>query len=109
MKQYAKKHRLNNNQGGTLSILVDKKTRVLVQGITGGEGSFHTTQMMEYGTNVVAGVVPGKGGQKFNDAVPIFDTVAEAVRETGAIARALSRRANARSASCRDSFTSRDG
>jgi succinyl-CoA synthetase alpha subunit len=72
-----------------LSILVDKKTRVLVQGITGGEGSFHTTQMIEYGTNVVAGVVPGKGGQKFNDTVPIFNTVADAVRETGANAAAI--------------------
>jgi succinyl-CoA synthetase alpha subunit len=72
-----------------LSILVDKKTRVLVQGITGGEGSFHTSQMIEYGTNVVAGVVPGKGGQKFNDTVPIFNTVADAVRETGANAAAI--------------------
>jgi succinyl-CoA synthetase alpha subunit len=72
-----------------LSILVDKKTRVLVQGITGGEGSFHAAQMMEYGTNVVAGVVPGKGGQKFNGAVPIFNTVADAVRETSANAAAI--------------------
>jgi succinyl-CoA synthetase alpha subunit len=72
-----------------LSILVDKKTRVLVQGITGGEGSFHTAQMMEYGTNVVAGVVPGKGGQKFNDTVPIFNTVADAVKNTGANAAAI--------------------
>jgi succinyl-CoA synthetase alpha subunit len=72
-----------------LSILIDKKTRVLVQGITGSEGSFHTTQMMEYGTNVVAGVVPGKGGQKFNDTVPIFNTVADAVRGTGANAAAI--------------------
>jgi succinyl-CoA synthetase alpha subunit len=72
-----------------LSILVDKKTRVLVQGITGSEGSFHTTQMIEYGTNVVAGVVPGKGGQKFNDAVPIFNTVADAVKNTGANAAAI--------------------
>jgi succinyl-CoA synthetase alpha subunit len=72
-----------------LSVLVDKKTRVLVQGITGSEGSFHATQMMEYGTNVVAGVVPGKGGQKFNDTVPIFNTVAEAVKETGANASAI--------------------
>lgn len=72
-----------------MSILVDKKTRVLVQGITGGEGSFHTTQMIEYGTNVVAGVVPGKGGQKFDGTVPIFNTVAEAVRETGANAAAI--------------------
>jgi len=72
-----------------LSILVDKKTRVLVQGITGSEGSFHTTQMIEYGTNVVAGVVPGKGGQKFNDTVPIFNTVADAVKNTGANAAAI--------------------
>jgi succinyl-CoA synthetase alpha subunit len=72
-----------------LSILVDKKTRVLVQGITGGEGSFHTSQMIEYGTKVVAGVVPGKGGQKFNDTVPIFNTVADAVQETGANAAAI--------------------
>ncbi|MCG3120223.1 MAG: Succinate--CoA ligase [ADP-forming] subunit alpha [bacterium] len=72
-----------------MSILVDKKTRVLVQGITGGEGSFHTTQMIEYGTHVVAGVVPGKGGQQFNNTVPIFNTVAEAVRETGANAAAI--------------------
>ena len=72
-----------------MSILVDKKTRVLVQGITGGEGSFHTSQMMEYGTNVVAGVVPGKGGQKFNDTVPIFNTVADAVKNTGANAAAI--------------------
>jgi len=72
-----------------LSILVDKKTRVLVQGITGSEGSFHATQMMEYGTNVVAGVVPGKGGQRFNDTVPIFDTVADAVKNTGANAAVI--------------------
>ena len=72
-----------------MSVLVDKKTRVLVQGITGSEGSFHATQMIEYGTNVVAGVVPGKGGQKFNDTVPIFNTVAEAVRATGANASAI--------------------
>ncbi|MGH7600045.1 MAG: succinate--CoA ligase subunit alpha [bacterium] len=72
-----------------MSILVDKKTRVLVQGITGGEGSFHASQMIEYGTSVVAGVVPGKGGQKFNNTVPIFNTVADAVRETGANAAAI--------------------
>jgi len=68
----------------TVGILVDKNTRLVVQGITGGEGSFHTRQMMEYGTNVVAGVTPGKGGQKFDGKVPIFDTVEQAVRETGA-------------------------
>ncbi len=70
-----------------MSILVDKNTRLLVQGITGREGSFHTTQMIEYGTNVVGGVTPGKGGQWFSTddkKVPIFDTVKEAVEATGA-------------------------
>ncbi|OHB77925.1 MAG: succinate--CoA ligase subunit alpha [Planctomycetes bacterium RBG_16_59_8] len=67
-----------------MSILVDKSTRVLVQGITGSAGSFHAKQMLEYGTNVVAGVTPGKGGQTFEERVPIFDTVEEAVRKTGA-------------------------
>jgi succinyl-CoA synthetase alpha subunit len=66
-----------------LSILIDKKTRLLVQGITGGEGSFHTQRCIEYGTRVVAGVTPGKGG---NEAlgVPVFNTVETAVKETGA-------------------------
>ena len=67
-----------------MSILVDENTRLVVQGITGGEGSFHSRQMIEYGTNVVAGVTPGKGGQRFDDKVPVFNTVAEAVAETGA-------------------------
>ncbi|MDZ7373249.1 MAG: succinate--CoA ligase subunit alpha [candidate division KSB1 bacterium] len=67
-----------------MGILVDKNTRLVVQGITGSEGSFHTRQMIEYGTRVVAGVTPGKGGQKFDGVVPIFDTVEQAVRETGA-------------------------
>jgi succinyl-CoA synthetase alpha subunit len=67
-----------------LSILVDSNTRLLVQGITGREGSFHTRQMMTYGTNIVAGQTPGKGGQTFDERVPIFNTVEEAVRETGA-------------------------
>jgi succinyl-CoA synthetase alpha subunit len=67
-----------------MSIIVDKNSRILVQGITGNEGSFHTMQMMEYGTQVVAGVTPGKGGQKFEDKIPIFNTVEESVRETGA-------------------------
>jgi len=67
-----------------LSILIDENTRLVVQGITGGEGSFHTRQMIEYGTNVVAGVTPGKGGQKFDDKIPVFNTVEEAVKETGA-------------------------
>jgi succinyl-CoA synthetase alpha subunit len=66
-----------------VSVLVNKSTKVVVQGITGREGSFHTEQMMAYGTNVVAGVVPGKGGQQ-HLGVPIFDTVADAVRQTGA-------------------------
>jgi succinyl-CoA synthetase alpha subunit len=68
-----------------MSILVDKNTRVIVQGLTGREGSFHAQQMIEYGTKVVAGVTPGKGGTK-HLGVPIFNTVAEAVRETGATA-----------------------
>ena len=67
-----------------MSIFIDSSTTLLVQGITGRDGSFHAKQMMEYGTCVVAGVTPGKGGQKFENAVPIFDTVAEAVSETGA-------------------------
>lgn len=67
-----------------MSIMVNSDTRVLVQGITGSAGSLHTRQCMEYGTNVVAGVVPGKGGQTFEGRVPIFDTVADAVAETGA-------------------------
>jgi succinyl-CoA synthetase alpha subunit len=65
-----------------MSILVDKNTKVLVQGITGSEGTFHTEQMIEYGTKVAAGVTPGKGGQK-HQGVPVFNTVVEAVRETG--------------------------
>ena len=67
-----------------MSIFVDAGTRLLVQGITGREGSFHTRQMLEYGTNVVAGVTPGKGGQTFEGKVPVFNTVADAVRQTGA-------------------------
>jgi len=68
-----------------VSILVDTTTRLLVQGITGREGEFHTRQMIAYGTNVVAGVVPGRGGQKAIDGkVPVFNTVAQAVAETGA-------------------------
>lgn len=66
-----------------MSILVDENTRLVVQGITGSEGSFHTRQAIEYGTKVVAGVTPGKGGQELDD-IPVFDTVAEATAETGA-------------------------
>ena len=67
-----------------MSILIDQNTRLVVQGITGGEGSFHTQQMIEYGTKVVAGVTPGKGGQKFDGKIPVFNTVAEAVDSEGA-------------------------
>ncbi len=67
-----------------MSIFADASTRLVVQGITGREGSFHTRQMIEYGTQVVAGVTPGKGGQTFEGKVPIFNTVAEAARATGA-------------------------
>ncbi len=67
-----------------MSIFIDRSTRLLVQGITGRDGSFHASQMMEYGTQLVGGVTPGKGGQKFEGAVPIFNTVVEAVKQTGA-------------------------
>jgi succinyl-CoA synthetase alpha subunit len=66
-----------------MSIFADAATRLLIQGITGREGSFHARQMLEYGTNVVAGVTPGKGGQTFEGKVPIFNTVADAVGDTG--------------------------
>jgi succinyl-CoA synthetase alpha subunit len=66
-----------------LSVLVDKNTRLVVQGITGKEGSFHTKQMVEYGTQVVGGVTPGKGGTT-HEGIPVFNTVAEAVRDAGA-------------------------
>ena len=66
-----------------MSIFIDKNTRVLVQGITGREGMFHTRQCVDYGTRVVAGVTPGKGGQKMDD-VPVFNTVRSAVEKTGA-------------------------
>lgn len=71
-----------------MSILVDKETRVLVQGITGKEGSFHTAQMVAYGTKIVGGVTPGKGGTE-HEGIPVFDTVADAVRETGATASVI--------------------
>ncbi|MCH8275420.1 MAG: succinate--CoA ligase subunit alpha [Armatimonadetes bacterium] len=69
-------------------MLVDKNTRLIVQGITGREGGFHARQMIEYGTRVVAGVTPGKGGSKF-DSVPVFDSVARAVQETDANASVI--------------------
>ena len=67
-----------------MSILVNKNTRLLVQGITGKEGSYHAERSAEYGANLVAGVTPGKGGQQFMDSVPVFDTVQDAVGKTGA-------------------------
>jgi succinyl-CoA synthetase alpha subunit len=72
-----------------VSVFVDKNTRVLVQGITGSAGSFHAEQMLAYGTKVVAGVTPGRGGTRFQGQVPIFQTVEVAVRETGADAAAI--------------------
>ena len=72
-----------------MSVFIDKDTRLLIQGITGRDGSFHARQMIEYGTKVVGGVTPGKGGQKFEDSVPIFNTVAGAIRETGANATVI--------------------
>jgi succinyl-CoA synthetase alpha subunit len=71
-----------------MSVLINEKTRVIVQGLTGREGSFHAQQMMEYGTKVVGGVTPGKGGTAHNGA-PVFNTVADAVRETGANASVI--------------------
>src|ERR671925_563092 len=71
-----------------MSVLVDKSTRLVVQGITGKEGTFHTKQMVEYGTNVVGGVTPGKGGTT-HEGVPVFNTVADAVKEAGANASVI--------------------
>src|SRR5205823_3420141 len=72
-----------------MSILVTPQTKVLVQGITGSFGARHTKLSLEYGTQIVAGVTPGKGGQLFENKVPIFDTVAEAAKQTGATASAI--------------------
>ncbi len=71
-----------------MSVLVDKSTRLVVQGITGKEGTFHTKQMIEYGTNVVGGVTPGKGGTT-HEGIPVFNTVADAVKEAGANASVI--------------------
>src|SRR5512140_2125164 len=65
-----------------MSVLVDERTRLVVQGLTGREGTFHTQQAIAYGTNVVAGVTPGKGGTT-HEGIPVFNTVEQAVRETG--------------------------
>ena len=68
-----------------MSILVDNKSKIVVQGITGSEGTFHSHQMIEYGTNIVAGVTPGKGGQTaLETKVPVFDCVEDSIKETGA-------------------------
>ena len=68
-----------------MSVLLDKDSRVVVSGVTGSEGTFHTRRNIAYGTNVVAGVTPGKGGQRaVDDKVPVFDTIAEAVQKEGA-------------------------
>jgi succinyl-CoA synthetase alpha subunit len=72
-----------------MSILIDKYTKVLVQGITGSFGARHARLSLDYGTKIVGGITPGKGGQKFDDNVPIFDTVSAAVKETGATASAI--------------------
>ncbi len=72
-----------------MAILVDRNTRVVVQGITGSAGAFHAKQCLEYGTKVVAGVTPGRGGEVFEGKVPVFHTVAAAVRETGANASVI--------------------
>lgn len=71
-----------------MAVLVDKNTRLIVQGITGKEGTFHTLQMVDYGTNVVGGVTPGKGGTT-HEGIPVFNTVADAVKETGANASVI--------------------
>jgi succinyl-CoA synthetase alpha subunit len=72
-----------------MSVLVGKDTRLLVQGITGSAGGFHAKQMIEYGTQVVAGVTPGRGGETFEGKVPVYDTVAQAVKATGANATVI--------------------
>src|SRR5437764_13319327 len=71
-----------------MSILVDKNTRLVVQGITGKEGTFHAKQMVEYGTQVVGGVTPGKGGTT-HEGIPVFNTVTDAVKEAGANASVI--------------------
>lgn len=72
-----------------MAVLVDENTRVVVQGITGKEGAFHTTQMIEYGTKVIGGVTPGKGGQKSEHGLPVFNTLSEVVKKEGANAAVI--------------------
>ena len=71
-----------------MTILIDKNTKVLVQGITGREGQFHTKVMLDYGTQIVAGVTPGKGGQEIH-GIPVYDFVSEAIKETKATSSIL--------------------
>jgi succinyl-CoA synthetase alpha subunit len=85
----ARRAELNLKRVTIMSILVNAQTKVVVQGITGGFGARHAQLSLDYGTQIVAGVTPGKGGQIFSGKVPIFDTVSEAVRETGATASAI--------------------
>src|SRR5204862_1914842 len=83
-------HKKSSKQSeSNMAILVTPQTKVLVQGITGSFGARHTQLSLDYATQVVAGVTPGKGGQLFGKKVPIFDTVAEAARQTGATASAI--------------------
>jgi len=91
-----------------VSILVDRSTAVIVQGITGRDGSFHARSMLEYGTRVLGGVTPGKGGQKA-EGVPVFDTVAEAVSATGATATVIFVPARFASAAIREAAAARIG
>ena len=67
-----------------MSLKIDDNTKVIVQGITGKEGGFHALRCIEYGTNIVAGVTPGRGGQMFNDTIKVYDSMKEATHETGA-------------------------
>src|SRR6476620_1749385 len=76
-----RRRNIKNEKEGTVSILVNKSTRVVVQGITGKEGSFHATQCKAYGTQMVAGVTPGKAGQEV-EGIPVFNTVRDAVKKT---------------------------
>src|SRR5918912_2421078 len=85
---YCAVNQTNNRGAETLSVLVDKSTRLVVQGITGKEGTFHTKQMVEYGTNVVGGVTPGKGGTT-HEGIPVFNAVEQAVGEAGANASVI--------------------
>src|SRR5207302_1227435 len=81
--------RLHRFRSARMSILVNRNTRLVCQGITGSAGSFHSRQMLAYGTNLIAGVTTGKGGTKFEEKVPVFDTLAQAVRETRANASVI--------------------